>query len=83
MEVLLRELVNILSEETDSLQEIMNQRLAERIAATSLAGADSVRSPLEAQALIDTLFASDNAEFTSNGRRIITIVSVGDIDKMF
>lgn len=83
VEVLLRELVNILSEETDSLQEIMNQRLAERIAATSLAGADSVRSPLEAQALIDTLFASDNAEFTSNGRRIITIVSIGDIDKMF
>lgn len=83
VEVLLRELVNILSEETDSLQEIMNQRLAERIAATLLAGADSVRSPLEAQALIDTLFASDNAEFTSNGRRIITIVSVGDIDKMF
>lgn len=83
VEVLLRELVNILSEETDSLQEIMNQRLAERIAATSLASADSVRSPLEAQALIDTLFASDNAEFTSNGRRIITIVSVGDIDKMF
>lgn len=83
VEVLLGELVNILSEETDSLQEIMNQRLAERIAATSSAGADSVRSPLEAQALIDTLFASDNAEFTSNGRRIITIVSVGDIDKMF
>lgn len=83
VEVLLRELVNILSEETDSLQEIMNQRLAERIAATSSAGADSVRSSLEAQALIDTLFASDNAEFTSNGRRIITIVSVGDIDKMF
>lgn len=83
VEVLLRELVNILSEEADSLQEIMNQRLAERIAATSLTGADSVRSPLEAQALIDTLFASDNAEFTSNGRRIITIVSVGDIDKMF
>lgn len=83
VEVLLRELVNILSEETDSLQEIMNQRLAERIAATSLTGADSVRSPLEAQALIDTLFASDNAEFTSNGRRIITIESVGDIDKMF
>ena len=83
VEVLLRELVNILSEETYSLQEIMNQRLAERIAATSSAGADSVRSPLEAQALIDTLFASDNAEFTSNGRRIITIVSVGDIDKMF
>ena len=83
VEVLLRELVNILSEEIDSLQEIMNQRLAERIAATSLTGADSVRSPLEAQALIDTLFASDNAEFTSNGRRIITIVSVGDIDKMF
>lgn len=83
VEVLLRELVNILSEETDSLQEIMNQILAERIAATSLTGADSVRSPLEAQALIDTLFASDNAEFTSNGRRIITIVSVGDIDKMF
>lgn len=83
VEVLLRELVNILSEETDSLQEIMNQRLAERIAATSLTGADSVRSPLEAQTLIDTLFASDNAEFTSNGRRIITIVSVGDIDKMF
>lgn len=83
VETLVRELVYILSEEGNSLQEIMNQRLAEKIAATSIIGADPVESSFEAQRIIDTLFASDNAEFTSNGRRIISIVSIGDIDKMF
>ncbi len=83
VEELVRELVYILSEGADSLQEIMNQRLAEKIAASAVSGSDSVKSPLEAQSIIDMLFASDNAEFTSNGRKIITIVSIGDIDKLF
>ncbi len=83
VEELVRDLVYILSEGTDSLQEIMNQRLAEKIAASAVSGSDSVKSPLEAQSIIDMLFASDNAEFTSNGRKIITIVSIGDIDKLF
>ena len=83
VESLVREIVYILSEEEDSLQEIMNQRLAERFAATAAKSSDSVCSTVEAQRLIDTLFASENAEFTSNGRRIINIVSIGDIDKLF
>ena len=83
VESLVREIVYILSEEEESLQEIMNQRLAERFAATAANSSDSVCSTVEAQRLIDTLFASENAEFTSNGRRIINIVSIGDIDKLF
>ena len=83
VESLVREIVYILSEEEDSLQEIMNQRLAERFAATAAKSSDSVCSTVEAQRLIDTLFASENAEFTSNGRRIIHIVSIGDLDKLF
>ena len=83
VESLVREIVYILSEEEESLQEIMNQRLAERFAATAAKSSDSVCSTVEAQRLIDTLFASENAEFTSNGRRIIHIVSIGDLDKLF
>ena len=83
IEQLVMDLVYILSEEGNSLQEIVSQRLAEKIAKLGALNADFVDNPLEAQALIDTLFASDNAELTPNGRKIINIMSLEEIDKKF
>ncbi len=77
------ELVCILSEGGDALPELTRQRTAERFARLGASNATPLTSPLEARGLIDTLFASDNAELTSNGRRIVNIVKIGDIDKMF
>lgn len=77
------ELTDILSQEGGALQEIMNQRLAGKIAASGAAGAEKIGTPLQAQRLIDTLFECDNAEATADGRRTVNIISTEDIDKLF
>ena len=77
------ELTDILSQEGGALQEIMNQRLAGKIAASGAAGAEKIGTPLQAQRLIDTLFECDNAETTADGRRTVNIISTEDIDKLF
>jgi DNA mismatch repair protein MutL len=83
VEQLVSDLVYILSEDKDALSELMQQRMAEKFAALGASHADSLTSPQEAQRLIDTLFASDNAELTPGGRRIVSIVSLQDIEKRF
>jgi len=80
---LVSELVYILSEDKDALPELMQQRIAEKFASLGASHADSLTSPQEAQRLIDTLFACDNAELTPGGRRIVSIVSLPDIEKRF
>ena len=83
VEQLVSDLVYILSEEREALPELMQQRLAEKFATLGASHADPPASPQEAQRLIDTLFASDNAELTPGGRRIVSIVPLADIDKKF
>lgn len=77
------DLMGILSEDGTALPEMARQRTAERLAASGASNSAPPDSVLEAQSLIDTLFASENAELTSNGRRIVNIVKIGDIDKLF
>jgi len=83
VEQLVSDLVYILSEEHESLPEMLQQRLAEKFATLGASHADPPSSPQDAQRLIDTLFACDNAELTPGGRRIVSIVPIGDIDKKF
>ena len=83
VELLVSDLVYILSEEREALPEMLQQRLAEKFATLGASHADPPSSPQDAQRLIDTLFACDNAELTPNGRRIVSIVPLGDIDKKF
>ena len=83
VEQLVRDLAVILDDDGQALPEMMQQRLAERLATLGAAHADPLTSPQEAQRLIDTLFASDNAELTPGGRRIVSIAPIGDIDKRF
>ncbi len=83
VEQLVGDLVYILSEDSQALPEMMQQRLAEKFATLGAAHAVPLSSPTEAQRLIDTLFASENAELTPGGRRIVSIVTTADIDKKF
>jgi DNA mismatch repair protein MutL len=83
VEQLVSDLVYILSEDREALPEMMQQRLAEKFATLGASHADPPCSPQDAQRLIDTLFACDNAELTPSGRRIVSIVPLGDIDKRF
>lgn len=80
---LVADILYILSEQTNSLSELVNQRVAEHFASLGSMHSNKLSSNLQAQKLLDTLFASTNAEFTSNGRRIVSIISMEDVDKLF
>lgn len=83
VERMVADIAVILSEESSSLQEIMQQSMAEKFAMLVASGSAPLGSAIEAQRLIDTLFASENAEMTSNGRRIVCILPTEELDKRF
>ena len=77
------DLLLILSDSKVGLQEMMSQNMAEKIATLGAVNSEPLTSTVEAQALIDTLFACENAEVTSGGRRIVTIIQTDEIDRKF
>lgn len=83
VEKLVNDILYILSEDAGGLQDIMEQRLAGKIAALEAAGAPVLSSPAEAGRIIDTLFACESPELTPRGHRILSIISLGDLDKLF
>ena len=83
VQTMVSDLLRILSEDKNSLKEAMESARAAKFAVLGSASAPAVSSPFEAQRLIDRLLACDNAEFTSGGRRIISILDLDTIDKKF
>ena len=83
VQAMVADLLLILAEDHSALSEMMTANMASSLARLGSLSGDSVTNPVEAQRLIDQLLACDNAEFTSTGRRIITIVPVDEIDKKF
>ena len=70
-------------EDGSSLEEVMRQQMASRFATLGASGADRLSDPMEAQRLIDTLFGCNNAELTPAGKRIVSIMSVDELEKRF
>ena len=83
VEAMVSDLMLILSEGRSTLSETLQSSMAEKFAILGASSAKVPSSPFEAQHLIDSLFACDNAELTSRGRRIISIIPVDEIDKKF
>ncbi len=77
------DLILILGEDHSALPEMMEQSLAQKFALLGASGGEKLTSPTEAQRLVDALLASENPEFTSAGRRIISILPLEEIDKRF
>ena len=77
------DLILILADDHGSLPETMAQSLAQKFAVLGASGGDKLSSPSEAQRLVDALLSSTNPEFTSSGRRIISILPLDEIDKRF
>jgi len=78
-----REVLRVLSEDKTALPGIMEQTMAEKFAAVGAASAPKISSPIEAQRLLDSLLQGENPEFTPSGRKIISIVSLEDVEKRF
>lgn len=70
-------------EDGSSLEEVMRQQMASRFATLGASGADRLSDPMEAQRLIDTLFGCNNAELTPAGKRIVSIMSVDELENRF
>ena len=77
------DLLLVLSEDHNALPEMMTANMAARFARLGAFNGDSVSNPAEAQRLIDSLFACENAEYTSTGKRVISIIPLEDLDKRF
>ena len=77
------EMLQILSDDHGSLPELMTANLASKFASMGARGCDLLTNPAEAQRLIDSLFACENPEYTSQGRRIISIMSMEEIERKF
>ncbi|MCQ2176161.1 MAG: DNA mismatch repair endonuclease MutL [Bacteroidales bacterium] len=83
VEQMINQLLLILSDDKSLLEEAMTAELARQMAALSVSTAKTVTSPAEAQKLIDKLLSCENAEFTANGKRIISILTIDEIEKRF
>ena len=66
-----------------ALKETMAASMAEKFAFLGASGAAQAMSPLQAKRLVDSLLASDNPEFTSGGKRIISVIPLPELDKRF
>ena len=83
VQTMIGDLLLILSEDHSALPEMMIANLAARFARLGSLSGDPVTNPSEAQRLIDQLFACENPEYTSSGRRIVSIMSTDEIDRKF
>lgn len=83
VEEMLANVLIILLENYRDLPGLMESALAEKMSALASNGAKSITSPVEAQRLMDCLYACDNSEFTSKGLRIMALLPIDDIEKRF
>ena len=83
VQTMIGDLLLVLSEDHRALPEMMTANMASRFARIGSLNGDSVTNPAEAQRLIDRLFECENPEYTSTGKRIMTIISLDEIEKRF
>ena len=80
---MVQDILLILSDETSGVPEVVRAGLASKFATLGSLNAEAPRNALEAQQLIDSLFACDNAELTASGKKITAVMSAEDLEKRF
>ena len=83
VETMVGDLLRILSDGSHSLKEMMDSATALHFAKLGASTAKAVSSAQEAQALIDTLLGCENAEFTPSGQKILSILTIDELEKRF
>ena len=83
VETMVFDLLLILSDSGKSLKETMDSATALKFAKLGASTARTVASAQEAQALVDALLGSENAEFTPSGQRILSILTLDELEKRF
>lgn len=83
VEAAMADVLIVLTDNHTALPGMMESSMAEKFAKMGASEGKPVESPVEARSLMDALFACSNSEYTSDGRKIMTVMSPEDIDKMF
>lgn len=83
IQTMVSDLLLILSDDSSSLPGVMEAAMAEKIALLGASSCDPLASPMEARHLLDTLLSSSNPELTGNGKRIMTIMTSAQVEKLF
>ncbi len=83
VEAAMADVLMILTEDHAALSGMMESSLAEKFARMGAAEGGDVETPAQARKLMDTLFSTSNPEFTSGGKRIMTVMSSDDVEKKF
>ena len=83
VQTMVGDLLLILSEDYNALPEMMIAAMASKFARLGSLSGEALTNPMQAQRLIDQLFACDNPEYTASGRRITSIMSIDELDKKF
>ena len=83
VESMVGDLERILAEDASGLPEVLQQSLARKFALLGASGGEKIISPTDARALVDTLLETGAPEFTPSGRRIISILSLDELEKRF
>ena len=83
VQTMIGDLLLILAEDHTALPEMMMANMASKFARLGSLSSDQLTNPAEAQRLIDSLFACENPEYTSTGRRVVSLIPIEEIDKKF
>ena len=76
-------LIAITDTGTATLAGMMESAMAEKFARMGAARGEKITSAHDARKLIDTLFGCSNSEYTSSGQKILSMISVQEIDGKF
>ena len=77
------DLLLALADDAVSLPRMMEQSTAQKFAVLGASTGAAIANPTEAQALVDALLASENPEYTPSGRKIISIMTLDELEKLF
>jgi DNA mismatch repair protein MutL len=77
------DLLLVLADDAVSLPRMMEQSTAQKFAVLGASTGAAIANSTEAQALVDALLASENPEYTPSGRKIISIMTLDELEKLF
>jgi DNA mismatch repair protein MutL len=82
VQTMVADLLLILSDTGAFLPGMMESSMAEKFAMLGSVNEAAVSSPQDAQRLLDALLACDNSEITAGGRKIMTILTLEQVEKL-
>lgn len=83
VQAMVGDLLLILSDDSSSLPGVMESSLAEKFALLGASSATGVTSPAEARRIVDALLSCDNPEITAKGRKIMAVMPLSALEKLF